>query len=199
MITQRDMAEIGNSQLRRYLDELEALRLDARAVAGDLERAQLNWRPDARRWSVGQCLDHLTRTVGLYFEPIERMIEESAQRKARGERAPREMLFSSWMIRSMEPPPGMRVRTRRKVEPAAELDPGAVLAEFEESHSRLGELMRRADGVSLRHARMSSPFLGLLKFNLGQTFAVNLAHGRRHLWQARQVRQDPAFPRGDAA
>jgi hypothetical protein len=45
------------------------------------------------------------------------------------------------------------------------------------------------------HGRTASPFSKLLRFTLGQVFALNTAHGRRHLWQARQVRIDPGFPR----
>jgi hypothetical protein len=32
---------------------------DARSTFGDLGVAQLNWRPDATRWSVAQCFQHL--------------------------------------------------------------------------------------------------------------------------------------------
>jgi len=76
-----------------------------------------------------------------------------------------------------------------------DLEPQQVLEEFDEIHARLEELMIRADGVSLQHGRMRSPFLPLIRFTLGQAFAVNIAHARRHLWQAREVRQHPQFPR----
>jgi hypothetical protein len=39
-----------------------------------------------------------------------------------------------------------------------------------------------------------SPVSKRIRFSLGAAFAAISAHQRRHLWQARQLRNDPAFP-----
>lgn len=186
----------GDPRIRGYLEQLDAILIDARELAAELTPTQFNWRPDGRRWSVGQCLEHLTMTVRLYPERVEAMIEEARRRAAEGQAAYREGWFSAWFVRNMEPPPSLRVRTFGKVEPPASLDRDSVLAAFETSHQRLADLMRAADGVSLTHARMPSPFVSFLKFTMNQVFAMNLAHARRHLWQARQVVAHPSFPAG---
>ncbi|CAN5884146.1 hypothetical protein BH23GEM9_BH23GEM9_00040 [soil metagenome] len=190
----RGRPPVGRERLQRYLGEVEAIRLDARAVVGGLTADQFNWSPSPKRWSVGQCIEHLTLTARLYPARIEAMIEESRQREARGERAYREGVFKEWFIHSMEPPPKLRVRTMSRVEPRRQLEPDAVLLDFDGAYAILEELMTRADGVSLVHARMPSPFVSMMHFTLGQVFALNLAHARRHLWQAWQVRSDPGFP-----
>jgi hypothetical protein len=194
LLSQEQNAGPSDPQIRGYLEQLDAILLDARSVAAELTQAQFNWRPDGRRWSVGQCLQHITLTARLYPGRIEAMLGEARERAGRGERGYREGAFSRWFVRSMEPPPSLRIRTFRKVEPAGELDRDTVIADFEAVHGRFAELMRRADGLSLTHARTASPFLSLLKFTLGQVFAMNLAHARRHLWQARQVCSHAAFP-----
>ena len=38
---------------------LEAMAADVPASFGRLDVRQLNWRPDATKWSVAQCLEHL--------------------------------------------------------------------------------------------------------------------------------------------
>lgn len=186
--------EAEDPQVRQYLEEIEALRLDARSLAEDLSHDQFNWRPDGKRWSIGQCLEHLTLTVKLYPSRIERMIAEARERQARGERAWREGWFTRWFVNSMEPPPKLRSRTFGKVEPPSTLEREAVLRAFDAAHGQLADLVRQADGVSLVHGRTASPFLSILHFTLNQTIALNLAHGRRHLWQARQVRGSAGFP-----
>jgi hypothetical protein len=186
-------SQVRNDNLREWLAQTEGVRAAAREVGGDLTRAQFNWRADPSRWSVGQCIHHVTLTARLYPAEIERMIEESRARAS--QRAYREGRIAGMVVSGMEPPPKMRVRTMRKVVPAADLEPEQTLAEFDAIHVQLEELMIAADGVSLQHARMRSPFLPLLRFTLGQAFAVNVAHARRHLWQAREVRQHPSFPR----
>ena len=40
---------------------------DVEHAFGALNARQLNWRPDAARWSVGQCLEHLLTTNRLMF------------------------------------------------------------------------------------------------------------------------------------
>jgi hypothetical protein len=186
--------QVSNPTLSDYLDQLDSIVLEARELTNGLTPQQFTWRPSERGWSIGQCLEHLTRTVKLYVPRIEVVIEESRQRKGRGEKGYRDGLLAAWLIRTMEPPPGLRIRTFRAIEPAGSADPVTVLAEFEASHARLADLMVAADGVSLSHGRMSSPFAAPIRFTLRQAFAVNLAHGRRHLWQARQVRSHGAFP-----
>jgi hypothetical protein len=188
------MATLANAVLNRYIEQLDTLRQEALGLVDGLTDAQFNWKPDPSSWSVGQCLQHVTMTVLLYPAKIEAMIVEARDRVQRGLRPYREGAFTRWFVRSMEPPPMLRVRTLRKVQPPSMLERDRVLRDFEEAHARLSELVAAADGVSLKHGRTASPFFPLLRFTLDQVLALNLAHGRRHLWQARQILQSPRFP-----
>jgi hypothetical protein len=69
----------------------------------------------------------------------------------------------------------------------------AGLANFNLIHDRVLLFVEQADGVNLARAKFRSPFSKLLKLSLGQGTAVMLAHARRHLWQASEVRQCPDF------
>jgi hypothetical protein len=193
MISDGSPVQVADAFLGNLIEQLDAILIDVRALTDGLSPEQFNWKPDARRWSIGQCLEHLTRTVHLYPAEIERMIEEARGREG-SSRPYREGWVSRWVVSGMEPPPRMRIRTMRRVEPGTELDRDTVVREFVAAHGRLRELIRASDGVSLRHGRMRSPFAPVLRFTLGQVLAMNLAHARRHLWQARQVRQHANFP-----
>jgi hypothetical protein len=193
MVSNGSTVQVTDPFRASLIEQLDAIVIDARTLADGLSPEQFTWKPDEKRWSVGQCLDHLTRTAQLYPTHIERMIEES-RRRAGVARPYREGWLSRWVVAGMEPPPRMRIRTMRRVEPPAQLDRDRVLDEFAAVHRRLHDLIIASDGVSLRHGRMRSPFAPILRFTLGQVFAINLAHARRHLWQARQVRQHANFP-----
>jgi len=52
----------------------------------------------------------------------------------------------------------------------------------------LAERVRRDDGLDLAHVRTISPVNRLLRMPLGAYFDFFIAHDRRHLWQARNVR-----------
>ena len=53
---------------------------------------------------------------------------------------------------------------------------------------QLAERVRRADGLDLTGNRTVSPVTRLLRMPLGAYLQFVIAHDRRHLWQARQVR-----------
>jgi hypothetical protein len=56
---------------------------------------------------------------------------------------------------------------------------------------RLAEL---AKGLDLVRVKVRSPISRFIRFSLGITLAQQAAHERRHLEQARRVRENPAFP-----
>lgn len=193
MVSDGSTAQVADPFLRGLIEQLDAILIDARALSDGLSREQFNWKPDARRWSIGQCIQHLTLTLRLYPEAVERMIAE-ARSRAGTFRPYREGWLSRWVVSGMEPPPSLRIRTMRRVEPRPNLDRDTVVREFGVEATRLHDLILASDGVSLRHGRMRSPFAPILRFTLRQVLAMNLAHARRHLWQARQVRQHANFP-----
>jgi hypothetical protein len=186
-------AEPQDPIIRSLLEQLDAVILDAKSLAGDMTAEEFNWQPGPRRWSVGQCLQHITLTARLYLEPVQAMTEQARKRQSERARPYREGAFTRWFVRSMEPPPSLRIRTFGKVEPSPRLDREAVLTDFEAVHRTLGELLSGVDSALLLQARMRSPFVSLLQFTFGQVYALNLAHARRHIWQARQVVAEPAF------
>jgi hypothetical protein len=180
-------------RLQQYLEEIQAIRLEARAL-GELTPEQFNWRPNPKRWSVGQCLEHIILTARIYPRKLEKMLAESQARQARGERPYVEGVITRWFVRAMEPPPVMRIRTVGEVDPPRNLDRDVVMANFEAVHDEIERVIRQSDGSSLVHARGPSAFVSVLRFTVGQTMALSLGHARRHLWQARQVRSSPGFP-----
>jgi hypothetical protein len=171
-----------------FVKQVQAIRADARELVSGLTEEQLNWKPAPSKWSIAQNLDHLTRTVDQYPQKIHQMIAESKARVAAGRKEYREGFIASFVLKGMEPPPKMRVKTSKFAEPPSLHRKDVVIAEFDDAHRRLEEAIAATDGVSLGHARMPSPFAKLVLFTLHQAIVVNLSHGRRHLWQARQVR-----------
>jgi hypothetical protein len=82
----------------------------------------------------------------------------------------------------------VRLRTTSSLTPAGDVKPEDVLREFFDWQDQFADRLRRADGLDLRRARARSPVLPWLRYSLGTAFRAFLAHERRHIWQARQVR-----------
>ncbi|MDX1577347.1 MAG: DinB family protein, partial [Gemmatimonadota bacterium] len=129
---------------------------------------------------------HLTLTDRPYFPPIRAALdgERASGRSAEGPF--KGGMLGNWFARMLEPPPRRRLKTAKKLEPPRELRREEVSADFVACRDELLALMRAADGLDLDRARLRSPFLALLKMPVSSAFAVLLAHGRRHIWIARE-------------
>jgi hypothetical protein len=182
-------------ELREQLERIEAIKRDSMELVEGLTDEQLNWRPDATRWSIGQCLKHVILSGAPNLSRLDALIEEARQRERTGQARFRQGIVARWFIRSMEPPPRFKAKTFRSMEPLEAVNGSTLIREFTEFHEALALRLRAMRGVDPDRARMASPFFRPLRFTLGQTMALLVVHARRHLWQARQVLQHPSFPR----
>jgi hypothetical protein len=181
-------------EIEGYLDQLTSITQDLPGLVANLTHEQFNWRPAAGSWSIAQCLEHLTLSVAGFIPAMDRAIADARQRGLLSPGPFTYPLLERWFTRSQEPPPRMRSRTFKRLTPGSSLQLDKVVAGFKDCQEQLELRLRRADGVDLRRAKHRSPVLPLFTWRLGTMFALTLAHERRHLWQARQVRNHPSFP-----
>jgi hypothetical protein len=178
-----------------------AIRDDARSLTADLTDAQFNWKPSPVRWSVAQCIKHLvlTGTVAAVEQEsaIERL-ERAAKRSVRPYKyGGITAMMGKILMKGVEPPVQKRFKTARKVYPAEQHARDELVDEFLNVYERLERLIGRAKGLDLGAASVGLP-VPLFRMKLGQSIPFELAHARRHLWQARQVRNEAAFPGPEA-
>ena len=95
---------------------------------------------------------------------------------------------------SLEPPPRFRVKAPAAFQPAVDRPRAEIVAAFRAYQVQYVDRLRQASGLDLAHARVSSPAAKWLRMPLGSAFALQIAHERRHLWQARQVMTKAGFP-----
>lgn len=176
-------------EIETYQDQLLSIRQDAPGLAAGLSDEQVNWRPAPNRWSIGECFDHLSKTAAGFMPHIDAAIEAARARSLTSRGPFVYPVFERFIARISEPPPRWRTRAGRAVQPSSGKSVNEVLGTFLQWQDRIGERLRQADGLDLRRARVKSP-IPLITWSLGTTFAVMLAHERRHLWQARQVRKE---------
>lgn len=178
---------------RRQFEQLAA---DANALAGSLTDAQFTWQPGEGRWSIAQCLEHLNATARAYLPMLDEGIASAIRQGLYGEGPFHYSLLGRFLARSMEPPPRFRVKAPRAFQPEPSRGRHDTLAAFRAYQVQHIDRLRQANGLDLAHARVRSPAgYAWLRIPLGSAFALTTAHGRRHVWQARQVLEAPGFPR----
>jgi hypothetical protein len=177
-----------NPELEGYHDQLLTIRQEAPGIVGTLNDAQLNQRPAPDKWSIVECFGHLNISASQFMPLFDSAIADARRRGLTGDGPFAYPFLQRALARSMEPPPRFRSKTRKVFRPPQHAPGAEVLREFEDWQRQFAERLRAADGLDLRRARMRSPVASWLHYCVGIGFQVFLAHERRHLWQARQVR-----------
>jgi hypothetical protein len=184
--------------LSQLTAQLDAIRREVDVLTSGLTDAQFNWRPDPTRWSIAQCLQHLVVAADGLVPLQEQAILRARERGLLSDGPYRHGWLGTKLAGSIEPPIKRRFKTARALMPTGQHSVAALVAAFQERQNRLGDAITRARGIDLGKTRVPFPGLAILRLSLGQSFAFTLGHERRHLWQAREVREDPRFPPGVA-
>ena len=168
--------------------ELESATKQAEGLTAGMSAEDLMRPPAGGGWSVGENLQHLLLTSAAMLPLAEAAIKEV---EATGARAtgPTGLGMMGWLLaKTLEPPARMKTRTGQAFEPVAVAHPEELLPQLLEEHAKLATLVDRASGLATQKTRIVSPFNANVKYNLYAAFRIMLAHTRRHLWQAEQVK-----------
>ena len=187
---------VKRGELEGLVEELGAVTGDARRVFGGLSAAQLNWKPSAERWSVGQCFDHLIQTNRTFFPDMERVAAGTFRSGAWARVSPLSGLFARMILRSLDPVRGRKTKAPRVFLPASSDVDADVIERFARHQEELAVLMRATAGADLRRTMVTSPVAAVATYSLLDAYRIVVAHERKHFEQARRVTETQGFPRG---
>ena len=169
---------------------LAANEQDARAVAAGLTEALGRWRADANSWSVAECLDHLATANRVYLRAMQPSAERARTSGRRRRKPATPGLIGSWFVWSLEPPvnPRFRGKAPRLIRPRASPPLDDALEQFLSSQEEVRTFLRRYADIDLAGVHFPNPFIRGVRFSLATGLHVIAAHERRHLGQAKRVR-----------
>ena len=193
------MTETMVRQAANDLDVCKRQTADNRALAlvlvEGLSDPQMLWRPKPRSWSIAECFLHMIAVARPYLVAIDAGIDRARAKGYRRDRPSRHPIVGRWFVESFEPPPRMRFPAPKLFLPPAPQGPTTVIVgDFMRLGHEIEERLDRAQGLDLGRTVVVSPVTSLLRLSLGLSFALLTAHERRHLYQARAVTREAAFP-----
>jgi hypothetical protein len=176
------------------LRDFETQRREGEELVEGMPEPAFHWRPDGRTWSVGQCLDHLAVANRVYLEAFARGTAAASPVPREGPIAP--SLMGRFFIHSLEPPVRKRFRMRApaKIVPGPVRPSAEVLAAFAASLEAACRFAVAHAEHDLNRLTFPNPFIRGVRMGVGTGLLVMTAHNRRHLWQARNVRERPDWP-----
>lgn len=183
------MAEVLVPALASFAEQFDATKKDARDLFAGLTQAQFGWRPAPGRWSIGECVAHLNTSGDVYLPRIDAMIEEARAKGYRSQGPYKHHWIGHTFARSFEPPPRFRAKAPKVfLPPPVDHAIDRTTAAFLKLQDSWMDRLQRANGFDLGRVRTMSPVTSLIKLTLEETFLLMAGHQRRHLWQARNVK-----------
>ena len=186
-----------NGEIDGLVAELQAITEDTMKVFGNLSPAQLNWKPSAERWSVGQCFDHLIVTNRCFFPDIERVAAGTYRSSLWGRASPLSGFFGRFILKALDPEKGRKTKAPRVFEPARSDVAADVIERFATHQEELSALMRATAGADLRGLKVTSPVSAVATYSLLDAYRIVVAHERKHFEQAQRVTRAEGFPNGE--
>jgi hypothetical protein len=184
-----------NGEIDRLTAELRGVAEEATSVFGRLSAAQLNWKPSAEQWSVGQCFDHLIKTNTCFFPEMERVASGTHTNGLWARVSPFTGFFGRFILGALDPEKGRKIKAPRVFRPASSDVGGDVIGRFAQNLSEMAALMRATGGADLRRTVVTSPVSAVATYTLLDSYRIAVAHARKHFEQARRVTEAEGFPR----
>ena len=180
--------------LQTIISESEASNAAASELVTGLNEEQLNWRPGAEKWSIAQCLDHLAVSSSKFDQYFETALGRGRSKwPVSSPPAYQPTRMGAWLIRQLEPVTGRNLPAPKVFRPSSSDIQGA-LQKFLDQQETFLNFVRSADGVDFNKTRLRSPVTPFMRYSLADAFDITVVHTRRHLGQARKVRETPGFP-----
>ena len=186
-----DYTLLSLSDVRSQLEEITR---EAQLAFGGLGGQQLNWRPDATRWSVAQCLEHLVIGNGLMFRGMDDALTEALPRSIWQRMPLLPRMFGKVMVRSQSPTAVGHYTAPSKAQPGTSTIGADIVQRFIDQHREAMTSVQALDERRAARTIMESPFVRVITYSVLDGWRIVVAHDWRHLQQARRVTLLPEFP-----
>jgi hypothetical protein len=180
---------VVHPQLQDYHQQFERIANEARELTAGLTEVQFNWRPRPEMWSIEECLAHLTLVGQVQVLAVEQAVDAARAKGVTGSGPFEYPAWERFLLRETEPPVRHPMPAPKRFVPLHGQPITGILPTFLHVQRQFTIQIERADGLDLRRVKVPTPMTPLLKLSLGATLVGVAAHERRHMAQARRVRE----------
>ena len=167
--------------------------VDAKSTFGHLSSTQLNWKPSAERWSVGQCFDHLITSNKGYLPIVDDVLK--GRKRSFLESMPLlPGLAGKLLIKSLDPATTRKIKAPKRFEPAQSDISASVIDDFAAQQNQIVEKMKATEHLDLEKIVITSPAVAAVTYSLMDAYRIIVVHEHRHFQQAKRVTEETAFP-----
>ncbi len=180
--------------MSEIISELQMISENAQKAFGSLSGEQINWRPSAEGWSVGQCFEHLIKSNELFFDKLGEIADGKHKHSLLESISPLSGFFGNLLINSLKKDSRKFKAPTKKIVPPSEIDAN-IIEIFAAHQTELIGKIKRTGTADWSKTKVTSPFMKLMTYNLSDGYQVFVEHEKRHFRQAERVLQETNFPK----
>lgn len=152
-----------------------------------LSAKELNFKENSEKWSILECLEHVSLYGDFYLKAIETSILNAEPKKTTTFKSG---LFGNYFALSMQPKTDgtipNKMKTFKDKNPTNSNLPITTIDRFIKQQQQMLTLLEQAETVDLKAIRTKTT-LPIIKFRLGDTFRFVIYHINRHIVQSRNI------------
>lgn len=152
-----------------------------------LSGTELNWKPNAKTWSIGQNVEHLIIINQTYFPILDRLDKGTYKAPFIGRFGFMTKMLGNFILTSVLPETAKKTKTIPIWEPSASEIPEDILTQFAAHQEVLAEKVAASRPHLEAGAVIASPANRHIAYTLERAFEIIVAHEKRHLKQAKEV------------
>lgn len=175
-----------NENLHSVIDEMTEIGQKAEFTFGHLSPEQINWKPSADGWSVGQCFDHLIKSNELFFGKLEQIAQGKHSNSFLEKFSPLSGFFGNLLISSLKKDSRKMKAPTKLIVPPSEID-SKIIEIFAAHQTELIGKIKRTETADWKKTKVTSPFLSIATYSLFDSYQIIVEHEKRHFRQAERV------------
>lgn len=183
-----------NERIENITSGFEQVGNDVRTTFGSFSAEQLNWKPSAEGWSVGQCLDHLIKSNAAFKPQFEKLSSGENKPSFWEKYSPLTGFFGNFLLKSLKNDARKFKAPSKDIVPPSDIAPD-IVEQFVGHQKEIVESVKSLDNINWHETVVTSPFLKFMTYRLDMALECGLEHTKRHFRQAQRVTQTEGFPR----
>ena len=181
--------------LSNLIDAAKMISKNAKKTFGSLSTEQLNWKPNAKSWSIAQCFEHLIVTNKLYFPNIQKVIDGTHRNNFFSKIPFSTGLIGVLMKNALNPDQQRKMKTFKVFEPTASNISEKIIEDFVQNQRELIAMIEACKNLAVHKIKIAEPLSVALNLRLDDAFGILVMHEKRHFIQAERVLQNEGFPK----
>lgn len=183
-----------SNELNEIVKNVESISNEVTSAFGSFSSEQINWKPAAESWSVGQCLEHLIKTNEMYYPVLGEIANGTKTSSFLENWSPLSGFFGGFLIRSLKSDKKKFKTPVKAIVPPSEIDPNIVEI-FAAHQTEVIERIKATEGANWKKTIITSPMMSIMTYSLEDAYTALVEHDKRHFRQAKRVTESEGFPK----